>query len=316
MAKITVGNDVSESARPGCLTACVSAAPSASASGSAPILRRCVSWSASANSPFAHRGTTRSGTHPPSAPSQARHRARDGPRVGEGVFDRDASRASCVFFVVRRGVSSSPDASAAQSKSSRAGERDGRLFPRRRRAPSPRARSPNRHRTRHASNSFGGDGPAEEHPDARGGPEKLTHARARKSSSVTAAHATFPRASAARERPSRAVRARRAAAAVARGPVGRGAHVQRHLRGDAGEAATLEPAVSEQPALQEHQVARAVARDSANHVVEVPGVRGDEDGAAPSKDAIRRVARPGCRTPRDAHTALSPSRHDPRRRRW
>ena len=71
-------------------------------------------------------------------------------------------------------------------------------------------------------------------------------------------------------RRARAVRDGRAAAVSHRPLIGTraGGEVQRRLRG-ASQAASLEPAVSEQPALQKHQVAMALARDAPNHRVEV-----------------------------------------------
>ena len=57
--------------------------------------------------------------------------------------------------------------------------------------------------------------------------------------------------------------------AVARGPVARGAHVQRHLRRDAGEAATLQEVVPQQTPLEEDKVVRAVRRDQREDVVEI-----------------------------------------------
>mmetsp|Transcript_650 Transcript_650/g.2645 ORF Transcript_650/g.2645 Transcript_650/m.2645 type:complete len:288 (+) Transcript_650:116-979(+) len=203
---------------------------------------------------------------------QARHRARDGPRVLEHRPRDRLPRCVVFLVVVRRASQLSRRFRAVQELARQRPHRDGAVL---------RVHDlAHRHRTRHAS--FGGDGPAEE-PE-RGGPEKLTHARGAK---VVLGHRRAPHVPPARQQLANVPRARsaraRAAAAVARGPVGRGAHVQRHLRGDAGEAATLEEVVPQQTPLEEDEVPRAVRRDQREDVVEIRRVCGDVDGSARGK---------------------------------
>mmetsp|Transcript_8546 Transcript_8546/g.34519 ORF Transcript_8546/g.34519 Transcript_8546/m.34519 type:complete len:287 (+) Transcript_8546:1168-2028(+) len=198
---------------------------------------------------------------------QARHRARDGPRVLEhSPHDRlPRNVAGCVVRAsqLSRGFRAVQELARQRPHRVRAVLRVHHLA----------------HRQRPRQSPFGGDGPAEE-PEG-GGPDALARARDAKIVLVhhRAPHVPPSGQQLANVSSSRSARAR-AAAAVARGPVARGAHVERHPRGDAGEAAALEEVVPQQTALEEHEVPRAVRRDQREDVVEIRRVRGDVDGSA------------------------------------